>query len=497
MRRASCFKGYFARFASTILFAASLGLAATCSESTNNAPSTGGTAGSASGTTTGASTGSGTGIGTTTGMTTSSGMGAGGSVTGSGAGGTGGGGTGAGGTTGGSASGAGGMAGGGAGAGGSAGTGGSTGGSAGGPTADGGPTGDGGPTRDGAPASDGPASDGAPTRDGGLPPGATAVIFFIDGVMNQAIQTAIGTGMAPNLKFLQDNGVRVELSHSSSPAPRVTHPDMTSPNGNATSGNRTVHTGTHLIEANHDGLDDIFKAATAAGLTSLLVVDDGNYSVFTTPTVREVITTAAGAADDDQVITRAVALYQMHKPRVIRIHLQHIRTAWNGPAGMSNASSPYIQYLIANDRRLGQFIQVLKDGGVWDNTYFMLGSDHGMGTTSASSHAASQAPSWNNFMLFYGPGLKKGATIPYAELPDVSVTLVHFLGLPALKGHTAAVTVAEKGPTGQVLSNLLQGAPAELTPPHPRYIDQFLTTTPTLSDDFAQYRDAMIRLIPP
>jgi Type I phosphodiesterase / nucleotide pyrophosphatase len=335
-----------------------------------------------------------------------------------------------------------------------------------------------------------------PMLDGGANTGATAVIFFIDGLTPQAVDTALGAGMVPNIKFLLDNGVRVQLSHPATPTARVVLPDGSMPNGGSTAGNRVPHTGTHLIEANHDGLDDIFKEATAAGLKSLLVADDPNYSAFTTPTVHEIITTAPGAATDDQVISRFVTLYQMNKPRLIRIHLQHIRTAWVGPDGLTTASSPYIQYLIADDKRLGTFIQALKDGGVWDNTYFVLGSDHGMGVTLASAHPANERPSWNNFMAFYGPGLKKGATIPYAENPDIPVTLVKLLGLPPLKGHTAAnVTIAVKGPTGQYLSNLLAGAPADLTPPHPKYMEQFLMTTPALEDNYAQYRDGMIRLI--
>jgi hypothetical protein len=312
----------------------------------------------------------------------------------------------------------------------------------------------------------------------------------------QAVDTALTTNMVPNIKSILDGGVRVTVSHSPTPTARVTLPGGGMPNGGATAGNRVPHTGTHMIEADHAGLDDIFKVATAAGINSLLVVDDANYSIFTTPTVHEIITTAAGGAADDQVITRAIALYNMNKPRLIRIHLQHIRTAWNGPAGLTMASSPYIQYLIEDDRRMGMLIQTLKTAGVWDNTFFVLGSDHGMGTTSASAHSAAQLPSWNNFMAFYGPGLKKGATIPYAENPDIPVTLLRLMGLPALKGHTAAtVTIAVKGPTGQYLSNLLLGAPAELTPPHPKYIEQFLMTTPTLVDDYMQYRDGMIRLI--
>jgi hypothetical protein len=457
--------GRFARVTSMLLALGSWALASCSSEQTD--PFQSGTP--AAGTTTsgagGGSSSATTGMTTSTGASTTTGAGTGGGTSGGGGDATAGSTTSAGGSTGsgGATGGAGGATGGGAGSGGRGGTGGSGG---------------------------GPAVDAGPNT------GATGVIFFIDGLTPQAVDTALGTGMATNIKFLIDNGVRVTLSHSPTPTARVSLPGGGMPNGGATAGNRTVHTGTHLIEADHAGLDDIFKEATAAGLSSELVVDDPNYSIFTTPTVHEIITTPAGGAADDQVISRAITLYKMNKPRLIRIHLQHIRTAWTGPAGLTDASSAYIRYLLDDDKRLGMFIQALKDGGVWDNTFFVLSSDHGMGTTSASAHSAAQLPSWNNFMCFYGPGLKKGATIPYAETPDIPVTLTRLMGLPALKGHTAAsVTIAVKGPTGQYLSNLLAGAPADLNPPHPKYIEQFLMSTPMLVDDYMQYRDGMIRLI--
>jgi hypothetical protein len=449
--------GLVARVISTLLFSGSVWFATTCGGSQSTDPFLSGPATSSTGTSGGATGSSSTTTGAGGSGSTSSSSGSGGDATAGSTTGS------AGSTTGPSTTGAGGDGSGGAGGSGPGGTGG---------------------------------TGGGPAVDGGANPGATAVIFFIDGLTPQAVDTALGTGMATNIKFLLDNGVRVQLSHSPTPTARVVLPDGSMPNGGSTAGNRVPHTGTHLIEADHNGLDDIFKEATSVGIQSLLVADDPNYNVFTTPTVHEIITTPPGATADDQVIARAIALYEMSKPRLIRIHLQHIRTAWVGPEGLTNASSPYIQYLLADDKRMGSFMQALKDAGVWDNTYFVLGSDHGMGTTSASAHPADERPSWNNFMAFYGPGLKKGATIPYAENPDIAITVAKFLGLPPLKGHTAAnVTIAVKGTTGQYLSNLLAGAPAELTPPHPRYIDQFLMTTPMLVDDYSQYRDGMIRLI--
>ena len=97
----------------------------------------------------------------------------------------------------------------------------------------------------------------------------------------------------------------------------------------------------------------------------------------------------AGPGAGKTVISRAIALYQMNKPRVIRIHLQHIRTAWVGPDGLTNASSPYIQYLLADDKRMGLFIQALKDGSddVRKFAVFALGK---MGSAAGDASVALQ-----------------------------------------------------------------------------------------------------------
>jgi len=334
----------------------------------------------------------------------------------------------------------------------------------------------------------GGAGGGIVAEGGPVNPNTTVVIFLIDGLPYQAVQTAVASG-ATNIQFLLDNGVRAELSHCSSPAVTVQLPDGSTPNGGASSGNTTIHSGTHLIEAPSEGMDDIFKATTAAGINSLFAGDDPNYAIYTTPTYHTIVTT------DDAVMSYAIMQLKTNHVRLLRIHLQRIRDFWSGPAGMTDPSSTYILHLLQNDQLIGTLIQALKDEGVWDSTYFILGSDHGMGSTTASAHVPSQPSSWNNLLVFFGPGLKKGTTIPYAELMDVPVTAMRFFGLPPLKGHTAAdVMLAQKGPTGTFLSNLYAGTPPDL-PTHPRYVDQYLTTSFPTTDDFAPYRDAMIRLI--
>ena len=323
----------------------------------------------------------------------------------------------------------------------------------------------------------------------------TVVLFLVDGVMGEAVQTASLNG-ATNLAFVLANGVRVATSHSTSPAAVIQLPDGspggTQPWAHATSGNVAVHTGCHLFESNQ--MDDIFLAARAAGIKSVYSGGDDNYAVFTTADFHYGM-----MMDDATTVQHAIDHLKNDGARLLRIHLQRVRDFWTGPSDKTTAGSGYIQHLIAVDGLLGNLIQALKDAGVWESTYLIVAADHGMGQAASSTHAASTPSSWDPFMAFYGPGLKRGATIPYAELPDIAVTTVYFFGLAPLRGHLdPLVNIPVTGTTGTVLTNLFEGTPADV--PHPRYIERCLSmgaACTSAGDDFAPYRQTMLNLIGP
>ncbi|MES1209948.1 MAG: alkaline phosphatase family protein [Pseudomonadota bacterium] len=332
---------------------------------------------------------------------------------------------------------------------------------------------------------------GPPASPTGGAGGATVVLFLIDGLMADAARTAADNGAA-NIQLVIDRGVTVQTVHSTSPAARLALPDGSLPWGNATSGNVAVHTGTHVFESDSRGMDDIFTAARAGGIRSVFAGGDANYAAFTTADFH-----TAGPLTDDVVVQNAIDHLTNDRVRLIRLHLQRVRDDWTGPADMTNPASAYIQHVIADDALLGRLIQALQNAGVWDHTYLIIAADHGMGQTAASEHPPSTASSWDPFLAFYGPGLKAGATIPYAELPDVAVTAMRFLQLPPLRGHLAAPSgLAHPGATGTVLANLFAGAPDDI--PHPRAIESYLklNTFPGSGDAYAPYRTAIMTLLP-
>jgi hypothetical protein len=322
------------------------------------------------------------------------------------------------------------------------------------------------------------------------PPPRALVMFLIDGLMDEAVQTAAASG-AGNLAFVLANGVRVQTARTTSPAAAIQLPDGTRPWGAASSGNVAVHTGCHLFESMR--MDDIFLAARAAGMKSVFSGGHDNYAVFTTPDFHY----SGMTIDDTTVVQHAIDHMKHDGARLLRLHLQRIRDFWTGPADKKNPDSPYIRHLLEVDALLGRLIEALRESGIWDSTYLIVAADHGMGETSISEHGSTALSSWQPFIAFYGPDLKKGATIPYAELPDLAVTGAHFLGLRPLEGHLdPAVGIPVKAPTGTVLTNLFQGAPETI--PHPRYLETCLAMGAACtgsSDDFAPYRQVMLDLI--
>jgi hypothetical protein len=313
------------------------------------------------------------------------------------------------------------------------------------------------------------------------------LVFIIDGLQRDAAQVAITNG-AVNLKYLVDKGVCVNEAYCTSPAPRMYLPDGSLPWGTSSSPNVAMHTGTHVFESRQ--MDDIFLSARRAGIKSVFAGGAINYEEFTTPDF-----TYAGSLTDAEVVQHGIDHLKNDGVRLLRLHLQQIRRAWTGPEGKFDRTSSYQKHLLYADSLLGVVIQELKSEGLWNNTFIIVAGDHGMGITSESDHPPSVHSSWLTFMNFYGPGIKKGATIPYAETPDMALVVNHLLRLDPLKGHTDVnINIERRGPTAKLLTNIFEGSPDEIA--HPGMIKRYLESKNFKpSDDFSEYRLSMLRFI--
>lgn len=335
------------------------------------------------------------------------------------------------------------------------------------------------------------AAPGLVAQRGAAPKVANPVVvqFMVDGIDHNTVRTAVANG-ATTLASLLAQGVSVETFYCTSPAPRLELPDGSRPWGGSTSSNVAMHTGTHLFESYN--IDDIFLSAKRAGIPSVFAGGSRNYAIFKNATY---LYYGADELTDEMVVDHGLRHLENDNARLLRLHLQHIRNAWRGPSDTTNPKSEYIQYFVKTvDPLLAKLIAGLKSAGVWERTYIIFGSDHGMGQTSQSNHPQSVLSSWRTFMAFYGPGVKRGVTIPYAEGPDVAVMTNYFLGLPALRGHLDPKVPKNLGRvSGVFLEHVLEGGAADVK--HHRLIERYLKSDMPRGDNYADYRNAMIKLM--
>jgi hypothetical protein len=324
-------------------------------------------------------------------------------------------------------------------------------------------------------------------QSSGAIPRRAVLMFIIDGLQSDAAKVAMAHG-ADNIKFLFDNGVWVEEAYCSSPSGRLYLPDDSMPWGTSAPPNVAMHTGTHVFESRQ--MDDVFLAARRSNIKSVFSGSADNYSVFNTADFCYAVSNT-----DSIAVDYAIDHLRRDKVRLLSLHVQETRRNWTGPEDKTKPDSKYQRYLLTVDRLLGRLIGALKSEGVWDSTYVIVSSDHGMGTTKESNHPASVVSSWMPYMNFYGPGIKQGQTIPYAETPDLAVLIDHFLSLTPLRGHVDPnVSIEAKGTTGTLLTNIFEGNSPELS--HPKLVRRYLESRSWKpSDDFADYRSAMLLLI--
>jgi predicted AlkP superfamily pyrophosphatase or phosphodiesterase len=310
------------------------------------------------------------------------------------------------------------------------------------------------------------------------------LIFIIDGLMPDTARVAADHG-AEHLAMVFNQGVTVDTAYSVSPAHRLKLPDGGKPWGGSSAPNVALQTGAHIFESRK--MDDIFKSAREKNIFSIFIGGAKAYEIFDTADFY-----FAANISDAEVVDRAIEQIRENDPGLIRLHLQRIRDAWSGPEARIDPKSDYVQAVLHADQQLGRLIQYLKQDNKWHNTTLIVAADHGMGLDERSAHHAHQLESWKIFMGFYGPGIKRGQTIPYAESPDIAVLAAHILELEELAGHESRLSYFPSGATGTLLTNIFSGEPQALS--HPRPIEKYLKQMNfTPANDYLEYRDAMIR----
>ncbi|RZS30386.1 sulfatase-like protein [Herbihabitans rhizosphaerae] len=106
----------------------------------------------------------------------------------------------------------------------------------------------------------------------------------------------------------------------------------------------------------------------------------------------------------------------------------------NAPAGMPWArdvyatGSPYPEVVRKADALLGTFLDGLRRMGMLDDTLLVVLAD---GQSRYGWHPVQAEDSWRLPLVFAGPGVAEGRTVPYAENIDIAPTVAALAGVPA------------------------------------------------------------------
>lgn len=208
--------------------------------------------------------------------------------------------------------------------------------------------------------------------------------------------------------------------------------------------NPMMMAGTIFLRANQPMLQHSFDiSAFVANSRSYQSITDGyEFTVQKTET-------------DEYAVDRALELLSSHDIDFLRLHLQN---TGNGGSETLEAppdapyrhdiwhkDSPYVAKAREADRQVGRLIDGLEHMGKWEDTLFVLTSDHGQ--TRSGWHPTLPEESWMFPAVFYGPGIRKGQTIEWADQTDLVPTIAQVMDVPIPN---------TDGGAGKVLSDALQ-----------------------------------------
>ena len=276
-------------------------------------------------------------------------------------------------------------------------------------------------------------------------PAERAVLFYFDGLHPDAIERLD----LPNLKRLKAEGTSVDDAvmtypwHPTTGAYGLMH--------STSLPNPITMTGNLFLRPNQPMLQNQFPrkidTAIATGSKAYDSITDGFDVVHLLDT------------SDAKLTDLMIETLERHDPRYFRIQLQDVGRAGyrtiNAPDGSPfqadiwHPKSPYAAAAREADKQLGRFIDKMKELGRWDGTFFVFMAD---GQSRFGWHMPMDPESWRTPLIFTGPGVRKGHTIPYAEIIDVVPTMAAVL----------AVDAPNPGPgSGRVLNEIFGNGPAE------------------------------------
>lgn len=126
-------------------------------------------------------------------------------------------------------------------------------------------------------------------------------------------------------------------------------------------------------------------------------------------------------------------------PEFMRIHCQGLGSSGSRTKAPDmpftdniwHTESPWRLQAKHTDKMLGEFVQWLKDEGLWESTVLIVMGDHGQ--ADEGWHEPYAPGSNTTQMVVAGKDIRKGITYDYAEIIDVVPTIAWLQGVPAPK----------------------------------------------------------------
>ena len=249
-----------------------------------------------------------------------------------------------------------------------------------------------------------------------------AVLFYFDGLHPDAIERF----NLPNLKQLQAEGTTVEQAIMTFPW----HPTTGAYGEMHTTSlpNPITMTGNLFLRPNQEMLQDMFPRDIDTAIATGSKAYDSISSGFDVVNLLD--------TSDAELTDIILDTLERHDPKFYRIQLQDVGRAGyetiNAPDGTSwqadiwHPDSPYEAAAKEADKQLGRFIDKMEELGRWNDTLFVFMAD---GQSRHGWHLPMDEESWQTPMIFHAANIKKGYTIPYAEIIDVVPTIAHALGI--------------------------------------------------------------------
>ena len=122
---------------------------------------------------------------------------------------------------------------------------------------------------------------------------------------------------------------------------------------------------------------------------------------------------------------RATHHIRSSKPALLFLHLAQVDGAGHAYGWMSKEQIDMVEVV---DRQVGQVLEAVKAGGIWQNSYFIITADHG---GHEKGHGTSLPEDMTIPWLICGPNIKKGYEIEgQVHVYDTAATVLYILGIP-------------------------------------------------------------------